>query len=63
MKRIHKLLLGALCVISPIVLAACYGPMYYPEDTPQLDTKPDTKSAPGDDIKAQDLLAPDAVKE
>ena len=65
MKRIHKLLLGAICVISPVILAACYGPQYYPEDTLPLqgDTKKDGKEAPANDIKAGDLLAPDAAKE
>jgi hypothetical protein len=63
MKRIHKLLLGALCVISPVILAACYGPMYYPNDTPQPDAKPDTKAAPAPDVTAQDLLVPDNAEE
>ena len=63
MKRIHKLLLGALCIISPVVLAACYGPMYYPEDTPQPDAKKDATPAPEADVKAQDLLVPDTGEE
>ena len=63
MQRIHKLLLGALCVLSPVLLAACYGPQYYPQDTAAPDTKEDTNPTPKQDVTAQDLLAPETAEE